>query len=410
MQNRKNIWEKIINIGVSEELPSSEVKHVKLFNALLVISNVCHILIIPVAVLYLPVTMPVLLWLIILTISYLFMLWLNSMHYFLIARLSFNLLATCFFISCSILLGSNSNLHILLVLVIVAAFFIYPESENISKYLVIVIVIIGFFSCEVWFLFNTNIIDFPAEIMIAIRTTTNSSIIGTFFIFSFYIVSNYNRAEAALEAERQISENLLHNIIPSTIADRLKSSPEKIADGFQATTILFSDIVGFTPFSKKVSPEELVNILNQIFSIFDSLTDKYNLEKIKTIGDAYMVAGGIPSPRDDHAEAIANMALDMNKELEKFNGQNGHTFQIRTGIHSGEAVAGVIGIKKFIYDLWGDTVNTASRMESHGLPGEIQVSEETYELLRDNFSFEERGEIDVKGKGLLKTYLLKGRL
>ena len=190
----------------------------------------------------------------------------------------------------------------------------------------------------------------------------------------------------------------------------MKSSPEKIADGFNATTILFSDIVGFTQFSKKVAPDELVSILNQIFSIFDALTDEYRLEKIKTIGDAYMVAGGIPIPREDHAEAIANMALDMRVELEKYNSQNGHTFQIRTGIHSGEAVAGVIGIKKFIYDLWGDTVNTASRMESHGLPREIQVSEETYELLKDSFTFEERGEIDVKGKGKMKTYLLKGRL
>lgn len=281
--------------------------------------------------------------------------------------------------------------------------------------------VLGFFTSIVYLVFyQIHILDILNSTLIVFLTIPVWLVAGIVY-FAAYIQEQtsrtvflqqkeINRQRELLRIEGEKSEKLLHNIIPETIADRLKSSPEKIADGFNATTILFSDIVGFTPYSKTVSPEELVSVLNEIFSIFDTLTDKYGLEKIKTIGDAYMVAGGIPSPRDDHAGAIANMALDMQSELEKFNGQNGHTFQIRTGIHSGEAVAGVIGIKKFIYDLWGDTVNTASRMESHGLPGEIQVSEQTYELLKDSFVFDERGEIDVKGKGMMKTYLLKGRL
>lgn len=310
---------------------------------------------------------------------------------------------------CVLIIGWESNFHYYLFIIIVASYFLPIKSIFRTMLISILFIFVGIL-LNFYSRYSIPIIPISENLAFLFRTINLLFIGAILLVLGFLYALSVKNAETALEQERQISENLLHNIIPQTIADRLKTSPEKIADGFQATTILFSDIVGFTPFSKKVSPEELVNILNQIFSIFDTLTDKYSLEKIKTIGDAYMVAGGIPSPRDDHAEAIANMALDMNDEIKKFNGQNGHTFQIRTGIHSGEAVAGVIGIKKFIYDLWGDTVNTASRMESHGLPGEIQVSEVTYDLLKDSFVLEERGEIDVKGKGLMKTYLLKDRL
>ncbi len=174
-------------------------------------------------------------------------------------------------------------------------------------------------------------------------------------------------------------------------------------------TILFADIVKFTELSSQVSPEELVSLLNEIFSAFDRLTERYGLEKIKTIGDAYMVAGGIPNTRPDHAEAVANMALDMRLEIAEFNKRNNCNCNIRIGINTGPVVAGVIGTKKFIYDLWGDTVNVASRMESHGMPGAIQVTADTYEMLRDRFEFEPRGKITIKGKGEMMTYLLIGR-
>ena len=216
-------------------------------------------------------------------------------------------------------------------------------------------------------------------------------------------------AEEIIREEQGKSESLLLNILPSTIAKKLKEGEKNIADGFAEVTILFADIVGFTQLSEKTSPQELVSLLNDIFSRFDRLTDKHDLEKIKTIGDAYMVVGGLPMPRGNSAEAIAEMALDMLEEIARFNSENNLDFSIRIGINTGPVVAGVIGTKKFIYDLWGDAVNTASRMESHGIPDTIQVSEATYNILKDKYLFEERGRILIKGKGEMNTYLLLGR-
>ncbi|MBW4678826.1 MAG: DUF3365 domain-containing protein [Microcoleus vaginatus WJT46-NPBG5] len=213
-----------------------------------------------------------------------------------------------------------------------------------------------------------------------------------------------------LTSEQEKSERLLLNILPQPIADQLKQGHHTIADWFSEVTVLFADIVGFTQLSDRISPTELVNVLNEIFSGFDRLTEKYGLEKIKTIGDNYMVAGGLPTQRPDHAEAIAEMALDIQQEIEQFNAKHKAELSIRIGINTGPVVAGVIGTKKFIYDLWGDAVNTASRMESHGIPGAIQVTESTYERLQDKFAFKERGVMEIKGKGQMTTYLLTGRI
>jgi class 3 adenylate cyclase len=208
-----------------------------------------------------------------------------------------------------------------------------------------------------------------------------------------------------LQYEQEKSERLLLNILPKPVADRLKQSPDAIAERFEEVTVLFADIVGFTALSARIAPEELVNLLNEVFSLFDRLADKHGLEKIKTIGDAYMAVAGLPMPRPDHAQAVAKMALDMQRLIGQV---AGGLLQVRIGLHTGPVVAGVIGQKKFSYDLWGDTVNTASRMESHGLVGQIQVTAATYERLRDHFVFEPRGPIQVKGKGAVETYLLLG--
>lgn len=209
-----------------------------------------------------------------------------------------------------------------------------------------------------------------------------------------------------LQREKEKSEQLLLNVLPGAIADRLKDNQSAIADYFPEVTILFADIVGFTPLSARTPPLELVSLLNQIFSTFDQLVEKHGLEKIKTIGDAYMVVGGLPVPQFGSAEAVAEMALEMQAAIAEFEALNDRPFKIRIGINTGPVVAGVIGIKKFIYDLWGDTVNVASRMESSGIPGKIQVTTETYHRLKDKFIFTERGPISVKGKGKMITYWL----
>lgn len=215
-------------------------------------------------------------------------------------------------------------------------------------------------------------------------------------------------AQSKLKVEQERSERLLLNILPQPIAERLKQEERTIADSFREVTVLFADIVGFTKLSEQIPPTQLVELLNQTFSIFDRLAEKYGLEKIKTIGDAYMVAG-LPEPHPDYVCAVADMALDMQQALQAFNQHAQQNLKIRIGIHTGPVVAGVIGMKKFAYDLWGDTVNTASRMESHSLPGKIQVSQTTYECLRDRYEFEARGAIPIKGKGEMSTYFLKGR-
>ncbi|NEP61238.1 MAG: GAF domain-containing protein [Symploca sp. SIO2G7] len=226
------------------------------------------------------------------------------------------------------------------------------------------------------------------------------------------ILSDITTRKAEQEALRYLqeqSEQLLLNILPNPIAQQLKQYPDIIADSHDNVSVLFADLVGFTQFSAQTSATELVRILNLIFSAFDHLAERHGLEKIKTIGDAYMVAAGLPIPHPNHAIAIAEMALDMQAEMARVAPKTGEEFQLRIGINSGSVVAGVIGIKKFIYDLWGDTVNVASRMESQGINGAIQVTAATYELLQDKYLFEERGIISVKGKGEMTTYLLKGR-
>lgn len=210
-----------------------------------------------------------------------------------------------------------------------------------------------------------------------------------------------------VENYRRRADDLLLNILPGSIATRLKESPETIADGYSEVTVLFADIVDFTTMSSGADPVDIVNLLNDIFSIFDDLAAKYGLEKIKTIGDAYMVAAGLPEPRPDHTDAIVEFAVEMLEAVEAHEGFHGEPVRLRVGINSGPVVAGVIGRQKFIYDLWGDAVNVASRMESNGLSNQIQVTEAVKEKLEGQYEFEEREPMIIKGKGKMVTYLLK---
>jgi len=209
-----------------------------------------------------------------------------------------------------------------------------------------------------------------------------------------------------LDKERERSERLLLNILPAPIAERLKASGDSIAEHSGGVTVLFADIVGFTPLSASKTPQALVELLNRIFSEFDALADAHGLEKIKTIGDAYMAVAGLPNPWPDHAPRAARMALAMLDATARVAAETGEKLSLRIGLHSGPVVAGVIGRRKFAYDMWGDTVNTASRMESHGVPGAIHCTEATAMLLKGMFQLQPRGAMEIKGKGEMRTFLL----
>jgi adenylate cyclase len=236
--------------------------------------------------------------------------------------------------------------------------------------------------------------------------------IAAIFVVAFSLLATFmSQKDAAmhlLAIEQERSESLLLNVLPKEIAPRLKAGESPIADAYGAATVLFADIVGFTPLSAEMAPNELVSLLNTVFGRFDVLAERHGVEKIRTIGDNFMAVAGVPRRRGDHAQAAARLALDMRAFLDELRAGGEGRIEFRIGLGSGPMVGGVIGMRKFVFDVWGDPVNTASRMESHGLPGRIHVTEATYELLRDEFVLEPRGSIDVKGKGLMRTWFLMG--
>jgi len=225
----------------------------------------------------------------------------------------------------------------------------------------------------------------------------------------YYFVQQRDLAFRLLRGERERSEELLLNILPKDIVAILKNQPRIIADHFTGATILFADVVNFTPISARLTPTELVDLLNQVFSHFDALVEKHGVEKIKTIGDCYMVASGVPRPRPDHAQVLTRLALEMREFVDQRE-FHGNKLSLRIGINSGPVVAGVIGQKKFIYDLWGDAVNTASRMESHGSSGVIQITRATYDLIKDCFACDYIGTLEIKGKGAMDVWQVCGDL
>jgi guanylate cyclase len=228
------------------------------------------------------------------------------------------------------------------------------------------------------------------------------TVMGAVFLLLVYFIRQRDRFQ-------QESDDLLLNILPQPVADRLKAGEGVIADRVEHVSVLFADLVDSTPLSESLTPTDLVEFLNEVFTRFDDLADELGVEKIKTIGDAYMVVGGLPEEREDHLEAIAEMALRMREELANHASSVGEPMQMRYGIHTGPVVAGVIGRRKFSYDLWGDTVNTAARMESHGVPGKIHVTTAVRDALGGAYDFETRGTIKIKGKGLQVTHFLTGR-
>ena len=246
--------------------------------------------------------------------------------------------------------------------------------------------------------FSNNLSPGMVRFFFVINLIGVSSIV---FLMVYFFVGQRNMFQ-------EKSESLLLNILPKEIVAILKNKPRTIADHFDGASILFADVVNFTPLSATMTPTELVELLNEVFSYFDLLTDKYGLEKIKTIGDCYMVASGVPRPRTDHAQVLTTMALEMRDYVSQHE-FCGRKLTFRIGLNSGPVVAGVIGHKKYIYDLWGDAVNTASRMESHGRGGIIQITRATYELVKDDFVCEPQGTVEVKGKGEMEVWFVTGK-
>jgi adenylate cyclase len=229
-------------------------------------------------------------------------------------------------------------------------------------------------------------------------------VVGGAVVFTLLAVFARQRQDA-----QERAETLLINILPRAIAEKLKANPQTIADSFTSASILFADVADFTPMSERLSPAQVVQMLDQLFGYFDQLAERYDVEKIKTLGDCYMAASGIPSPRPDHAHCLAHMALDMLDAVREHGAVGSLGFELRIGINSGPVVAGVIGRKRFLYDLWGDAVNTAGRMQTDGTPGRIQITRATYDLLKDEFVCERRGTVPIKGKGEMETWYLVGR-
>ncbi|MBI5031889.1 MAG: adenylate/guanylate cyclase domain-containing protein [Chloroflexi bacterium] len=273
-----------------------------------------------------------------------------------------------------------------------------------------------------WFALYLLLVVVSGFLQAYVRTTNNlsSSLVITLFVLNVgaisaivfgllvFFINQKDVAYQLLHAEQEKSENLLLNILPKEIAEILKNQAGTIADQYDQVSILFADLVNFTPLSAELSPSEMVGLLNQIFSHFDSLVDQYGVEKIETVGDEYMAACGVPRANPNHAQSIAQLALQMCSFMASFPSYNGRRLEIRIGIHSGPIIAGVIGRKKFAFELFGDTVNTANRMQSHGVPGKVQITRTTYELLKDEFVCEPRGKVMVKGKGELETWFLVG--
>ncbi len=249
----------------------------------------------------------------------------------------------------------------------------------------------------------------PTAIVITFFVLNVLGVSTTAFLVVRYFIRERERILAALRSEQDRSERLLLNVLPVTIAARLKERPDVIADSFESVTVLFADVVGFTEYASTARADQVVAMLDGLFTRFDDIGERHGVEKIKTLGDGYMAVCGLPEPRADHDIAILDMAIDMCEEVDRFSIERGIPLAIRLGIATGPVIAGVIGHRKFSYDVWGDTVNMASRMESHGIAGRIQVTATVAERLRDRYDFEERAAVDIKGKGPTTTYLVCGR-
>jgi adenylate cyclase len=402
----KQLLKVIIEAGVRPEMSVRKARFVKASNLVAMITAVWLIGVLPMFTPYLPATRVVTLTTAALILSLCFTPLINSFGFYRLAQAYAPTITMPIVAINALYFGHQAWNDLLLIAVILIAFY-YVES------LYILLWVTGcagmlFVGVETWYaLGHQGFLEghVPDQFLITIRNASVYNVAFLTIAFAYYNRSVLNSTQRALDKESARSESLLLNILPKSIAERLKNSTELIADRVPEVSIVFADLVGFTEISRKMDAGQLVSMLNEIFLGFDRAAKRLGLEKIKTIGDAYMVVAGVPEPRADHIQAATEMALAMQIHVEGLSSRH-PDLRLRIGIHTGPVVAGVIGENKFSYDLWGDNVNIASRMESHGLPGRIHVSEAFARAAADKWQFDARGLIDVKGQGPMNTYFL----
>nr|WP_246780542.1 adenylate/guanylate cyclase domain-containing protein [Rhizobium sp. AQ_MP] len=314
-----------------------------------------------------------------------------------------------FGISFCMFFGRDSGLQFYFLPGAAASLLVFGAERLLLSAFVTVVGLIAFLATEILFVAPLDFIKVDQVFLNTLYYLTVPFAFLLIFTTSFFAFKEAAQAEMALESEHEFSERLLQNILPKAVASRLRDHrTQLVADQIPSATILFADIVDFTPRAARWQPQQVIAFLGRVFMQFDALASAHGLEKIKTIGDAYMVAGGLPEPKPDHEASVALMALDLLACCRRISEQVGEAVEVRIGLDTGPVVAGVIGPNKLLYDVWGDTVNTAAHMESHGVAGRIQVADCLKQRLENRFEFELRGEIEVKGKGRMRTWFLTG--
>jgi adenylate cyclase len=402
-----NLANRIIDLGINKQTDVIQTRHIRFTNSVIVILFFFIIENVAISIYFHQplVTLVFLMHFILISLTLLF----NHMGKRVLASAWFSGVAILFVSIYSIIFTERGYNFVFLPMIIFLQFFLFSAAEK--KYIFIFTAITVFCLAGVlfWPAFHLQtLIPVSKEIIQAQRLNSLVGLPCLSIAFGLYAFITISRADREVAKEKDKTDQLLLNILPQSIAQRFKNDQSYLAEEYKSVTVLFADIVSFTSLSEKLKPDVLVGFLNKIFSEFDYLAELYGLEKIKTIGDAYMVAGGVPIPCDDHTRKICRMAIKMQEVAKDILTPFEEQVSIRIGINTGPAIAGVIGVKKFIYDLWGDTVNTASRMESYAEAGKIQITTEVYELIKNEFECQSRGLINVKGKGSMTTYFLMG--
>jgi class 3 adenylate cyclase len=411
IQRARRTLARIIDLGITPELAAVDRKHVRLTNTLVLIWTAITLLMMVVNFSKAHPALRVHAWIeLVAACSAPLALYLNARGKHYLAMIYACVLGITFLVFTTLLEGQKLDPEYYLLIFAVLPFLIFPQ-RHLRTALVFcgvalasIVLLAAFGNSDPW----VGPPYTPEELRNCM--TLALGLLGVLFAaIGYYSRRATEHAENEIAEKERLTEQLLLNVLPAEIVARLKTTTGAIAERFDDVTVLFADLVGFTSFSEKLAPEQVVDFLNVVFSELDRLTERHGLEKIKTIGDAYMAAAGLPKRQPAHAAAVANFALDALAFASSTRLPDGAALRMRIGIHTGPVVAGVIGEKKFIFDMWGDTVNTASRMESHGEPGEIQITAASAEVLAGDFTVEPRGTISVKGKGPMETFWLRGR-